>query len=89
MSTQDQRAKFEEWLELAGFDVRRYHHIDGYHGNEQQAAWEAWQAALDSICVELPKPFDDAPPYASYQTGWNDAIGEIQDATHAAGVKTK
>lgn len=82
MSTQDQRAKFEEWLESAGFDVRRYHYIAGYHGNEQQAAWEAWQAALDSICVVLPLP----------ETLTDDDIYAVElcrDAIHAAGVKTK
>ena len=87
MSTQDQRAKFEAWLESAGFDVRRYHHIDGYHGNEQQAAWEAWQAALDSICVELPDSVANTGTLAS-----NKVLSykrECRDAIHAAGVKTK
>ena len=88
MSTQDQRAKFEEWLELAGFDVRRYHHIDGYHGNEQQAAWEAWQAAIDSVCVDLPDYIGSAGN-EGYMDGWNAALDECQDAIHSAGVKTK
>ena len=84
MTIQEQRRKaFEEWLDSAGFEVRRYHHIPGYHGNEQMAAWEAWNAALDSVCVTLPG-----------LESWNDderhiAIAECREAIHAAGVKTK
>lgn len=88
MSIEEQCARFEAWLESAGFDVRRYHHIDGYHGNEQQAAWEAWQAALDSVRVELPDYIGSAGN-EGYMDGWNAALDECQDAIHAAGVKTK
>lgn len=88
MSIEEQRARFEAWLESAGFDVRRYHHIDGYHGNEQMAAWEAWQAALDSAFVELPGYISSASN-EGYMDGWNAALDECQDAIHAAGVKTK
>lgn len=83
MTIQEQRRKaFEEWLDSAGFEVRRYHHIPGYHGNEQMAAWEAWNAAIDSVCVELPKPerLTDDDTYA---------IELCREAIHAAGVKTK
>ena len=89
MSIEEQRARFEAWLESAGFDVRRYHHIDGYHGLEQQAAWEAWQAALDSVCVELPPM--SASLFATVRD-WKAAkegADIVINAIHAAGVKTK
>ena len=88
MIIEEQRARFEAWLESAGFDVRRYYHIDGYHGIEQQAAWEAWQAALDSVCVELPDYIGSAGN-EGYMDGWNAALDECIDAIHAAGVKTE
>lgn len=89
MTIQEQRRKaFEEWLDSAGFDVRRYHHIPGYHGNEQMAAWEAWNAALENACVELPDYIGSAGN-EGYMDGWNAALDECQDAIHAAGVKTK
>lgn len=83
------RAAFEAWLELAGFDVERFHCINGYRGNEQMAAWEAWNAALDSICVELPGPLPSEEPYACYEGGWNDARAEIQDVLTASGIRHK
>ena len=103
MTIQDQRRKaFEEWLDSAGFDVRRYHHIPGYHGNEQMAAWEAWNAALDSLEVELPPQLDAdevAEHFAIDDEGLDMAVGithmvngaimACAAAIHAAGVKTK
>lgn len=46
-------------------------------------------AALDSICVELPQPMPSDDPYASYEGGWNDMRSEVQDALTAAGVHYK
>ena len=51
--------------------------------------WQAWNAALDSICVELPQPMPKDDPYASYEGGWNDMRSEVQDALAAAGVPYK
>lgn len=87
MNIEDKSRKaFEEWLDCAGFEVRRYHHIPGYHGNEQQAAWEAWNAAIDSVCVELPC---ETGEHSEYGRGYDQAIDECHDAIRAAGIKTK
>lgn len=42
-----------------------------------------WNAALDSICVELPSKYQDEEGYSMYQ------VCEIVDAMTAAGVKYK
>ena len=85
--SESMREEFEAWLDNAGFEVRRYHHIDGYHGNEQMAAWLAWQASRASLCVEFPLPVKRA--HHEYDLGYNEALDHCEEAIHAAGVKTK
>lgn len=57
-----------------------------------QADWESfqkgWQASRDAIVVELPSPMD-APPYASYEGGWNDMRDEAVDGIEEQGLKVK
>ena len=86
--SESMREDFEAWLDSAGFEVRRYHHIDGYHGNEQMAAWEAWQASRAALCVELPEPRYGMMGDERYQA-IKVGIGMCRNAIHAAGVKTK
>ena len=81
------RAAFEAWLESAGFDVERFHFINGYRGNEQMAAWEAWNAALDSICVEVPDSSELVGDYG--RETYRIARDEFMDALEAAGVPYK
>ncbi|MNF17814.1 hypothetical protein D3C80_2215400 [compost metagenome] len=56
-----------------------------------QADWESfqkgWQASREAVVVELPKAYESAPPYASYEGGWNDMRVEVVDAIEAAGLK--
>lgn len=81
---------------------RKYPLLDGMYWDEDRASyaghklfwlyqdrWETWNAALDSICVELPQPMPSDDPYASYEGGWNDMRSEAQDAIAAAGVPYK
>lgn len=58
---------------------------------EMNVAWEAWNAVLDSICVEMPESVScgTAFPYKGYDGGWNDALAEVQDTLTAAGVNFK
>ena len=60
-----------------------------YVDTEMQVAFEVYNAALDSICVELPQPMPSDDSYASYEGGWNDMRSEVQDALTAAGVHYK
>lgn len=98
--SESMREEFEAWLDSAGFEVRRYHHIDGYHGSEQMAAWAAWQASRAALCVELPPSLDmpdedECGDYEEYEEmeaitcTANGMRHACRNAIHAAGVKTK
>lgn len=57
---------------------------DGYKYNPAQSDWEAWNAALDSIMIELPADrslsASDDPWYV---------VEQCRHAIRAAGVKTR
>lgn len=46
------------------------------------------RAVRGFVVIELPQPMK-APPYASYEGGWNDMRGEAIDAIEAAGVTVR
>jgi len=47
-----------------------------------------WVASRAELVIELPQTMK-APPYASYEGGWNDMRGEAIDAIEAAGVTVR
>ncbi|MBK3439309.1 hypothetical protein [Pseudomonas sp. MF7448] len=49
----------------------------------------AWQSSRAAIEVELPSPYPSAPPYASYEGGWNEMREEAKDAIESLGLKVK
>ena len=51
-------------------------------------SWNSWQASREAVVVELPSPMD-APPYASYEGGWNDMRDEAVDGIEEQGLKVK
>lgn len=53
---------------------------------ETAVAWWAWQASREAVVVELPSAIE-SPPYACFQSGWNDMRGEAVDAIEAKGLK--
>ncbi|HDS1728250.1 TPA: hypothetical protein QEM47_000973 [Pseudomonas putida] len=58
-----------------------------------QADWESfqkgWQASREAVVVELPSPYESAPPYACYEGGWNDMRVEAVDGIEEQGLKVK
>lgn len=48
--------------------------------------WVCWQASREAVVVELPSAIE-SPPYACFQSGWNDMRGEAVDAIEAQGLK--
>lgn len=79
------RAKFEQWFT----ETYTAHKLsprltncgivtDGYSDSRVDLCWRGYNAALDSLCVELP-----------FETHGNMAASEVIEAIHAAGVKTK
>jgi hypothetical protein len=92
------RALFEKWISetAPGFihelDLAR----DGAGAYRYQPAsmqWPAFNAALDSIVVELPPieigHVNDCGPSFDIGCAYNTGISECRSAIHAAGVKTK
>jgi len=59
-----------------------------YYWGSTGEAWVFWQASRAAIVVELPSPMD-APPYASYEGGWNDMRDEAVDGIEEQGLKVK
>ena len=51
-----------------------------------QCYWLFWQASREAVVVELPSAIE-SPPYACFQSGWNDMRGEAVDAIEAQGLK--
>lgn len=50
---------------------------------------EGWQASREAVVVELPSPYESAPPYACYEGGWNDMRVEAVDGIEEQGLKVK
>ena len=54
-----------------------------------ECAWQAFNAALDAVVIELPDSYADAPRYACYEGGWNDMRGETVDAIESTNLGLK
>lgn len=84
------REKFKDRLQN-GQPTRDMHngkYAERYTSQVEQERWEIWQASRASVVIDLPQPMN-APPYASYEGGWNDMRGEAIDAIDAAGVTVR
>lgn len=93
MDTNKMREEFirayRRLLVTEGLNVQERHFElrDGEFAHRQTAiAWWAWQASREAVVVELPSAIE-SPPYACYQSGWNDMRGEAVDAIEAKGLK--
>ena len=97
MTIEEQRRKsFEMWCKrtrpvlstLMGWQPGTR---DKYQNSVTSKAWSAWNAALDSVVIELPNP---EISYGCMGEGMGDGwesygAEEVREAIHAAGVKTK
>ena len=95
MNTQEQRrAKFEQavidrmkesgYLEVEIRVECLQRHGDGYYDGSIDAYWHFWNAAMDSMEVELPDPRGyDVPMYA------DQPIKDCREAIEAVGGKVK
>jgi hypothetical protein len=94
------RVKFEEYYTGAFFKgdkeasskwLARCEFSGGYLYAEPSDAWKAWNAALDSLEIELPEK--QHVPTGFYGAGeamsFNDGIDSCRDAIEAQGVKVK
>ncbi|WP_236234490.1 hypothetical protein [Pseudomonas tohonis] len=83
MTIQEQRRKaFEDTCRV----TQGWKHFDRYTGTDEyvdfdkQERWEAWNEALDSVEVSLPKVRDD---------DLVELIAEVTQAIESAGVRVK
>lgn len=84
MSIQEQRRKaFEEWALNEGIKTCFSHDHQDVMTPIGGACFAAWNAALDSVCVELPKGNSDMTVGALHM------IVRCREAIHGAGIKTK
>lgn len=98
MDTNKMREQFEEALikmhmdhgSMPENDARSFLEVgsNGYTSVLTKAAWWGWQASREAVVVELPSAIE-SPPYACFQSGWNDMRGEAVDAIEAQGLKVK
>jgi hypothetical protein len=96
--TEARRAKFEAWvinfhrgssLDCEIHSDERYPSLNGqwiYDDWNIQSAWAAYNAALDSLVIELPSEECVGPSYDSYMA--MDSLA-VRQAIEKAGVKTK
>jgi len=80
MSTEKAQADFEAWWIKQPFR-------DQFEDVKDQMR-NVWVASRRELVIELPQPLK-APPYASYEGGWNDMRGEAIDAIKSDGLTVK
>lgn len=89
MSLEEQRrAGFEEYMEASTPAGWAWHERDeiGYLSASVQVKWELWNAALDSVEVELPTAVGKCAPN---ELTYEDAVSDCRTAIEAAGLKVK
>lgn len=83
------REKFEEWAVDLEFylDCHFFNEGNNYSDADTFMAFEIWNAALDSVVVELP---DCIRLGSDKETrAYRDGLVSSRNAIHATGVKTK
>ncbi|CQI98124.1 hypothetical protein [Yersinia frederiksenii] len=94
------REDFEAWAEKNGYRMDLIPNSDIYSYSSTRCSWEAWQAARESIVVELPprksadiesEKYPDMTMYeAMMREGiWNDCIFECEKILRTAGIRIK
>ncbi|WP_070085598.1 hypothetical protein [Pseudomonas sp. NBRC 111120] len=90
MDTNKMREQFESFardvLDWSDDEFRLASDGKSYYWGATGEAWVFWQASRAAVVVELP-PAIESPPYACFQSGWNDMRGEAVDAIEAQGLK--
>jgi hypothetical protein len=77
------RPGFEAWAASAGLILRDP--VSGRYTSYVQAAWMAWNAALEAVVVELPR----RGYWGGYDQECYMEADEVVEAIHSAGVPTK
>lgn len=87
--SREQFEKFaREVLDWSDDEFRLASDGKSYYWGSTGEAWVFWQASRAAVVVELPSAIE-SPPYACFQSGWNDMRGEAVDAIEAQGLKVE
>lgn len=66
-------------------EIARLRKGDDYSASQISSAWWAWNAALDSVVVELRESTEQG----DYGSGWDHGIGSAVEAIEAAGIRVE
>lgn len=80
------REEFEVWarsLPLA--NLKR--HLDGYENQSINGFWSVWQAAIDSVVVELPKSPEIGYEVDHFSSGELSMHEKVRNKLKNAGIK--
>ncbi|BCP56266.1 hypothetical protein K32_48830 [Kaistia sp. 32K] len=86
------RTAFEAWADAHHLPLQRMGRTPHYEHADTQGAWIGWNAALDSVVIELPAPDStDANPTTSTDcdSGFARGVSACRVAINAAGLKVK
>lgn len=97
MSPEEQRrAGFEAHANQMGWSIapkqsalRGIHHPRQYHMPAVEMAWQVWNAALDSVMIDLPESFTYCEQMTGYESDPVMDSGEVIAAIEAVGLKVK
>lgn len=82
------RVEFEEWAEAN--HLWTHLSLGGSYANTlTMAAWIAWNAALDSVVIELPEKPKNSDEYDEMDLGYRVAITTCADLINKQGYRTK
>jgi hypothetical protein len=80
---QKRREMFEKWADGDHLDWLG----NDYENPYVESAWNGYNAALDSLVIELPLSTKRA--FHEYDLGYNAALDHCEEAIEKAGIKTK
>lgn len=91
---ENRRAGFEEWVKdnWDNSDIRLLRDPDDrdyYKFVPTQRAWGTWNAALDSVVIELPSALQIDDQWDSCKVGFNQCVEECCELIQSQGYKVK
>lgn len=93
---EESRKQFEEWVSLlysgSNLLLRVGPNKESYHQTIVEGLWMAWQAARESIVVELPEQKEDKARNCSSDDiayGFNQGVGACRYSLRSIGLSIK
>ncbi|MHA3345197.1 hypothetical protein [Yersinia pseudotuberculosis] len=88
------REEFEAWAEKNGYRMDLIPNSDIYSYSSTRCSWEAWQAARESIVVDIPEEMTcrealEQGHTSDYANGFTAAIIQCYAVVRTAGIRIK